>query len=82
MVVPGGQEVYNKITKGRSEIKVTQKKRKASNNHTKTTILRQKVAKLEKKIGDLKKELEMQKKDRTQDQNLSSDKTLSCQEFI
>ena len=82
VVVPDGQEVYNKITKGRSESRVTQKKRKVSINHTKTTILRQKVAKLEKKVAGLDKELEMQKKDRTQDQNLSSDKTLCHQEFI
>ena len=82
VVVPDGQEVYNKITKGRSESRITQEKRKVSINHTETTILRQKVAKLKKKVADQKKELEMQKKDRTQDPNLSSDKTLSRQELI
>ena len=66
VAVPYVQEVYNKITKGRSESRVTQKKRKVSINHTKTTILRQKAAKLEKNVADLEKESEMQKKDRTQ----------------
>ena len=85
VVVPDGQEVYNKITKGRSESRVTQKKRKVSINHTKKYIETEscKVGEESRKVGEEsgkpEEKLEMQKKDRTQDRNLSSDKTLSFQ---